>query len=121
MSIYKIQGLQTSPTTLTVLLSRNSKSANFWPRVTVKANLANGNAVYRVGQVALYTPNVVTKDGVETVDRNIIADLTIKAPSSTTDLAIKEHFDEFVKLLQNPSVRATLIEQVRLGDDITTV
>lgn len=121
MSNYKIQGLQTSPSTMTVLLARNGKSASFWPRLTVKANLANGNSVYRVGQVALYTPNILMVDGVETVDRNIIADLTIKAPSSTTDAAIEAHFDELVKLLQDTSVRASLVEQVRLDSDITTV
>lgn len=121
MSNYQIQGLQTSPTTMTVLLARNAKPAIFWPRLTVKANLANGNSVYRVGQVALYTPNIVLVDAAETVDRNIIADLTIKAPSSATDVAIEAHFDELVKLLQDPSVRASLVEQVRLSTDITTV
>lgn len=120
MSNYQIQGLQTSPTTMTVLLARNAKPAAFWPRLTVKANLANGNSVYRVGQVALYTPNIVTVDSAETVDRNIIADLTVKAPSSATDAAIEAHFDELVKLLQDTSVRASLVEQVRLSVDIAT-
>lgn len=119
MSAYKIQGLQTSPATQTVLLARNVKAAIFWPRLTVKANLASGNSVYRVGELALYTPNVVMIDGKEAVDRNIIADLTIKAPSSCPDAAIEAHFAELVKLLQNTSVKASLIEQIRLSNDVT--
>lgn len=118
--IYKIQGVQTSPTTLTVLLGRNALSSAFWPRLTIKANLAAANSVYRTGQLSLYTPNVVAVSGVDTVDRNIIADLTIKAPSNATDAQILAHFTELGKLLSNATVKAALVEQVRAASDIIT-